>query len=96
MRRRAPEKRHAQNRYVKSVWNLWSDMSWPWRVLFSPVYGIQAMILCLKGVPIQYLILHDDDYEPEVKGMMMCPQCHEPRNRTVEVTFRVEGESGDE
>lgn len=89
----AEEKRRASNRYVQSNYGLWSGrdvLPWYYRVALSPIYAAMIVKMCLKGVPVNLQILHESDYEPDEEKMVKCPQCHLPKNRDVELDFKIE------
>lgn len=94
----AEERRRASQRYVRFNYGLWAGREvWPWyyRIPLAPVYGLMIAWYCMKGVPVNLQILHEQDYEPDKdpdgERPLKCPQCQKPLDREIDIEFRVRG-----
>lgn len=76
----AKEKRPESDRYVDTNIGLWTGrypLPWYYRIPLAPIYGIWMAWWCLKGVPVNLQVLHDEDHEPKSQSnkIVQCPQC---------------------
>jgi hypothetical protein len=90
MVREAQEYRKRYDRYVKSNLGMWTGLCSLYRVFLSPIYAAMFWYYCLKGVPMNFQVLHDEDYEPDERETTKCPQCGKVSDESLTIEVGVD------